>query len=335
MKRFALLTLVFGLVLTTACSEDEGSSSKQGASQKMLPTSNGSHHELLIFCDQDPWSRGAGLAVAEGLAAPISSLLQKEPRFHISQLPHASANRLVKRGKSILVLKIIPDSTRIYAVKNVWADPQMVVEVIAPDLATMQNMLRNGAEDIARRYENHNLEVLRPRMRRSAKKNLPPSFKDLGIERMLLPLYAKTTLVKDQMTIMRYDTKNSLQYYVFTRRPATDLDLSPTRMTAERNKILAQYFEGQQDGSHLATESRIAPTFESVTLGRDDGMLVQGMFRTEGGFGGGPYMSVAVLDEAQGEMVTVDCILFAPGADKRKLLMEFEVMLRSLRLAQP
>lgn len=274
------------------------------------------------------------MAVAEGLAAPMPSLLQSETRFKITQLPHSAVNQLVQRGTSILVLKIIPDSTYTYAAKNVWAEPQLVVEIIAPDQQTLQNILRHGAEDLARRFEEHNLGILKRKMRKGAMNNVPAALQDLGVESMLLPKFANITLVKDNMVIMRYDTKKSLQYYVFTRRPATDLDLNPTTMTAARDEILANYFEGQQEGSHLATEPLVEPALQTMTLGDDFGMSMQGMFRTEGGFGGGPYMSLALYDEAQGEMVTVDCILFAPGSDKRKLLMEYEVMLRSLRLAK-
>ena len=140
--RFSLFTVcLFAVSLSTGCANE---STPDKPEERLLPSSSGTHHDLAIFCNDKVWFDGVGLAVAETFAAPVNGLPQAEKRFLASQLPHKAASSLIKRFKSVLSLQIIPDSSGIVVAKDVWARPQMVVQVIAPNAAAMARIIRCG-----------------------------------------------------------------------------------------------------------------------------------------------------------------------------------------------
>ncbi|MEY3941899.1 MAG: hypothetical protein RIR07_785, partial [Bacteroidota bacterium] len=55
----------------------------------------------------------------------------------------------------------------------------------------------------------------------------------------------------------------------------------------------------------------------------------RGLFKTVGGYGGGPFVSTrSFLND--GSLGTADALLFAPGTSKNRLRMELELVTQSV-----
>lgn len=324
----------FGVLASVACGSPESPSGKPA--RRSLPQSNGTHHDLTLVCSDDLWTEDVGMAVAEILGAPVAGLPQAEPQFGIVRVAPERVNDLLKRGKSLLYISVIPDSSAVLQVRDAFAAPQLVIQVVAPNAADLSKILRRVLPELRDRFADHDLDVLAARMRSGAQDPLPAEVRDLGITRMLLPEGFTVTLRKPGMVVLRRETKKSQQYLVLTRSDADDSPTPEADVIKDRDALLRTYFEGPDAKSHLATELLVPPVQFFYTAQEGQRALrTAGLFKTVGGFGGGSFVSHRVFDDARAAVGTADAMLFAPGAKKRKMMMELELVTRSVRWGDP
>ena len=323
MKWLAVLLLGLGVA---SCGPEGTAPAKK---ERTLPTSNGSHNDLTVICPQDLWESFAGLAVATELGKPAPALPQSEPTFSIIHAEPQKVNALLRRGKSLLNLAVIPDSSAMLVVHNVYARPQIVIQVIAPTAEALKAMLPQALAKASALYREHDASVLAVRMRKNAQNPLPKEVKALGIKSMTLPEGFVVTLSKPNLVVLRLETKKSTQYLILTRTPDTDSPTPEADVISDRDALLRQYFEGPQDKSHLATEMLLPPVQAFDDAHGVRRLSTKGLFKTVGGYGGGPFVSVRSFlnDRSIG---TADALLFAPGTSKNRLRMELDLITGSV-----
>ena len=87
--------------MSSGCSLEQATDKKETSFEAYnMPSSNGTHNELTLFCDNDLWNN-CGIKIITSLAEPVKGLPQNEPRFNLSRLPHNSISNITKRSKSI------------------------------------------------------------------------------------------------------------------------------------------------------------------------------------------------------------------------------------------
>ena len=327
------------LALVAGCAAEEregkeGAEGKEGQKpqRRSLPPSNGTHNDLTIICPEGLWKEAAGLAVAEILGAPVAGLPQAEPRFGIIHAVPQKINSLLRRGKSLLSIEVIPDSTAVLEVRDAYARPQMAVQVIAPSLEALPSLLAKVLPELGNRFAAHDAQVLRQKLKERSQSPLPKELRNIGITEMLLPEGFLVTLSKPGLVVLRMQTKKSQQYLILSQKEADDSPTPEADVIVDRDALLKSYFEGPAAKSHLATELLVPPTQAFYTAANGQRALrTAGLFKTVGGFGGGPFVSHRVFDDAAGSVVTADALLFAPSVKKYRLLMELDEITASVR----
>ena len=327
------VVLIFSIFFQPSCNSsvdiDGGSNS---ISKYSLPSSNGTHNELTIFCDDDLWKL-CGRSFVEELARPVLGLPQNESKFDLSRLPIKSISQITRRSKSILSIIVIPDSSSIIVKKNVWSEPQLVIQIIAPSAKRVTQLFKSNATRLIKQFERHDNSILLSRISRNSQKNLPESLKKVGIKHMLIPKGYKTTLDKKDIKILRADTKKSIQYLIAWAAPYFDsIYDTEAVILSEQNKLLKKYFEGAENKSFLKIETDVSIDLNYSNI---DGKYViehLGLFRTEGGFGGGPFVTYTFFDEKQNKRISMTSLVYAPSSKKRKMMLELEAALSSIRI---
>jgi len=300
--------------------------------RRTLAPSNGTHNDLTVICPDDLWESHVGLAVAEVLGAPAEGLPQAEPRFGIIHAAPENVNDLLRRGKSVLSIAVIPDSTAVLEVQDAFARPQLLIQVIVPSAEALPKVLAEVLPQLAPRFAAHDAKVLQANLRKRSQRPLPKEVKELGVTEMLLPEGFVVTLSKPGLVILRNETKKSQQYLILTRSPSNDSPTPEADVVKDRDALLRRYFEGAEAKSHLATELLVPPAQQFYTTAEGNRALrTLGLFKTVGGFGGGPFVSHRLFDDARGIVGTADALLFAPSTKKRKLQMELDEVAASVR----
>jgi hypothetical protein len=320
------LAVAFLGIAVASCGPEEAG---QNQRERTLPPSNGSHNDLTVICPQDLWESFAGLAVIAELGKPAPALPQSEPTFSLIHVAPQKVNSLLRRGKSLLSLEVIPDSTAMLVVRDVYARPQIAIQIIAPSAESLRDLLPKALAQASEIYREHDENVLASRMRSSAQNPLPKEVKALGIKSMILPEGFAVTLSKPGLVVLHLETKKSTQYLVLTRTPDGDSPTPEADVITDRDALLRQYFEGPQAKSHLATEMLLPPVQEFDDAHGARRLSTKGLFKTVGGFGGGPFVSVrSFLNDAS--IGTADAMLFAPGTSKNRLRMELDLITASV-----
>ena len=120
-----------------------------------------------------------------------------------------------------------------------------------------------------------------------------------------------------------------IYYYDYTDSATFTLDA----LINKRDEILKKYVGGENRGSYMATELQILPYFRSFKLNNRYTAELRGLWKVEGDFMGGPFISISQLDEKQNRVVTVEGFVYAPKYNKRNYIRQLEAILYSLDFA--
>ena len=176
------------------------------------------------------------------------------------------------------------------------------------------------------------MSVIQSRLRKSAYAYTHENLKKIGIKSMLLHKGFDPTLDKEALKIFATKTVKTIQYVIVSERPMTEGMVSVDDIIAHRDSIGKNYFEGTHEGSYMETELMIPPSIETTEI---SGMFVletRGLWRMEGDFMGGPFLSYTIYDEKNDRILTVESLLYGPTAKKRNVVLEMEAMMRSIKL---
>ena len=158
--------------------------------------------------------------------------------------------------------------------------------------------------------------------------------KQLADEKLLLEEQLKTltqTTKKYQLPlrdVLKYGTYRSKQHG--TMFHYQDI-LYITSKNAKRNNVVGRLVQSV-NYAPMTVEMRLPPTYTRVAHDSLYAIEGRGLWRMEDPIQGGTFVSLTVVDEENGRVVTVDGYVYSPQFDKRPLLLEIEALIYSLRL---
>jgi hypothetical protein len=216
--------------------------------------------------------------------------------------------------------------------KDLWARPQRLVRITAPTEKAITAELRGSANQVMQAFKDHDMELIQTRLSRSAYAYTHENLKDIGIKSMLLHKGFDPTLNKENLKIFATKTVKTIQYIVISSRPMSEGLVSVDEIIAHRDSIGKNYFEGTYEGSYMTTEMLIPPAIANTEISGMYALETRGLWRMEGDFMGGPFLSYSIYDEKNDRILTVEALLYGPQAKKRNIVLEMEAMLKSIKL---
>lgn len=323
-----LVLSLFSLFIFISCQEQEGSSTSSESVFKR--SSKGTHHELMVVISDEAWEGKFGEYLRESLADPVKDLTQPEARFSFFQVNNSAFDQLLfETYKSIIIFEE-RDTTPFYQiVYDEWAAPQIVVYYGGPDIQTMGAMFARTKNEVLEKIETHDRKVLIRRLKKMAYTNLPPELAEVQIEDIVLPNGFYLSQTRENLKVFKSENVRTDQYLFFHVRPITQNPMG--EIIEVRDSILRNYFEGPTDDSYLGTEMREPPSLERTTIDGNIAFKMAGRWRTYGSFMGGPFVSYTVFLDDLNIVVTADGFINGPDGDHRKLMMEMEAIMESMK----
>lgn len=324
-KHFFLFLLIAGGFIS--CNETNDA----GNRDKYLPSSSGTHAELLIVTQDTFWQSYVGEMLLATFAREQYGLPQPEGVFSVNRIKPAAFTSIFKRAKSIVLVEK-GDSTAIRIQKNVWAKPQLVATLIAPTHKALYALIKKHEADLVEVFHTADISIVKNRLKGTAYTTLPPALSEMGIKEMTFSSGFEQTLDKTEIKIFRQSTKKTQQFMVFSKRPIPE-DLLPGQdILPARDSIGKQYFEGTSEGSYFGTEMMIPPQQQNTEIDGQFAIETRGLWKTFGDFMGGPFLSYTIYNDAKDEILCVEGFIYGPDAKKRNIIMEMEAMMRSIVL---
>ena len=118
---------------------------------------------------------------------------------------------------------------------------------------------------------------------------------------------------------------------VYTYPYDRDSLLTPDNLNMKRDEVLGHLVQSVNDAP-MRIEMRLPPTYIRVSHDSLYAIEGRGLWRMDDPIQGGTFVSLTVIDEKKGRVVTVDGYVYSPQFDKRPLLLEIEALIHSLKI---
>lgn len=307
-------------------------------SGSVLTQATGFAYEVIVVMDQANWEGDGGKAVKGDLGSAVSGLPQPEPCMKITYCEPKDFNGLMTYVRNILIVNI--DETMYTKVsvgyeENRWARGQVVMSLKAPSAQAVATYLDEHPKVLSNFFVRVEMARAIDLLQETYSSVVMNTLKDkFGL---MLNAPANIETYTDS-TDFFWATNNAatgrtdLLVYTF---PYTDANtFTPEYLVAKRDSVLKLHVPGAFPGSYMTTETRfgLLVDYKPIELNGKYCGVMRGLWRMEGDMMGGPFVSVARLDEKNNRVVVAEGFVYAPETDKRNFIRRIEAALYTLRL---
>lgn len=326
MNRIVLYAL-FSTLIFSACKDKD-------PKKTLLPHVIGGMNDVVVVMSQDKWEGDAGHTLRELMLQQVPGIAQDERVVDLVWMPHDGFTMAVRKQRNILVTKIGPDyKAEIKYHKSLWAESQLVIQVMAKNEEEFVQLFKQHAELISNRIQEAELQRLMDSYSKSRETAVAEKLLNNHDVKLVVPKGYTVNLEDENFIWLDFRHRNVIEGIMVYYYPYTDsATFSEEFLVNKRNEILRKYVPGEKVGSYPKTEERFPIINNEYELnGNRYTYELRGLWHVvEGMAMGGPFISVSQYDEARGRIVTVDGFLFASGEEKRNLLKRLEAILYTL-----
>jgi len=329
--------LVFSLLLSSCFEKGERSA--------LLPNVTGKAGEVLLVIDDINNSGIVGSAIQKVLMAEHYGLPQPEPLFDIVPINELGFKDLLKKYRNIMIINVKKeyDVSLIKFKKDLWAKPQNVVSLEAPSPSDMVKLIEENNGKIVRFYLAGEQKRMVDYNKSIQKREISHKLKESHYLNMIVPsgymikenrenfIWLEQNQNKGRVNKHQITQGILVYYYPYTDTAQLEYDY----LIAKRDEILMENVPGPSKDSYMSTEKRVVPSF-SISKALNDNYTVEirGLWKTEGDFMGGPFVSVTTVDTARNRIVTAEGFVYAPQFDKRNFLRQVESVIKTLKFVE-
>lgn len=326
MKTQVLSTVLLALILGL-CSCGSGSIQTQAT---------GLAYEVVVVMDSNVWNAEAGEMVKADLNAPVHGLPQAEASMKITYAEPSVFSGLLEYVRNILIVKIDPSAytkTSLSFENDRWAHNQVVLSLRAPHQDSITSYLKANPEILSRFFEN----VEKGRAIEQLKETYSPLVMEKLKAQFGVELNAPSNFnFYKEATDFFWSSNNAntgrMDLVVYTFPYQDENTFTAEYLVAKRDSVMKVNMPGSFPGSYMQTEHRAGIDYQAITLNGKYCGVMRGLWRVEGDMMGGPFVSLARLDEKDNRVIVAEGFVYAPETEKRNYIRRIEAALYTLRL---
>lgn len=325
---FLALSLV---VLFTACESKK-------EEKRVFLDSNGRMNHVLIVMDNSKWNGEVGDKLKDIIMTPVLGMPQQENQFDVSHVAESSFGKMFKASRNVLIVDV--DSISDFqSMQNVYAKPQQIVKITAPNDEALIEMLELYQEQMITTFKNFDIEnVQRTHVKKAYGETSFKTLNDLGLE-MTIPRFFKKVDDTGEFLWMRQHlsggiakgdgTSNILVYSIPV--PASKKGLVQT-ISRMRDTVGKKYIPGRKENMYMITEKLYTPRVFQTKMGDLPCYATFGKWEVLNDFMAGPFLNYAIEDVANNRWIVVEGFVYAPSVNKRDYMFELEAVLKSIHI---
>ncbi len=309
-------------------------------SKSDLPHSLGKTLEILVVTNnKEQWNSRMGQGIKDCFGQIFEGLPQWEPMFDIFYLPQEAFGDIYKPNHLIFIADIDSDLKEpvVETRKNLWASPQRVVKISAPNVDSFLETFDGNKEGIVELFQQLEreriLKFFKTAEAKKAKSILQSAFK---ID-MTLPIgFVVSKQVGGNFIWVRKETQTNSQgliIYTFDYSSTSAFELE--NIINRRNQLTKIHIPGPTDGSYMKIADEVIEVMSKETnFNEMYAIETRGLWDVREDFMGGPFMSYTFVDEKRNKVFTIDAYVYAPKEQKRIHMKEMEAILHSFTFVE-
>lgn len=309
-------------------------------SKSNLTHSLGKTLELLVVTDnKEQWNSRMGTSIKDFFGQVIIGLPQAEPMFDIFYVPQEAFGDIYKPNHLIFIADINHKLKEpiVETKRDLWAKPQRVVKISAPDIDSFLQIFDEQKEGIMELYQQLERERILKFFKTSEAKKVKNILNNAFKIDMVFPTgFVVAKRVEDNFVWIRKETNTVSQgvlIHTFDYTNANVFELQS--IIARRNSLTKLHIPGPIDNSYMKVADEVIEV-ESKEINFKDMYAIEarGLWDVYNDFMGGPFLSYTFVDETKNKVITIDSYVYAPKDKKRIYMKEVEAILYSFEFVE-
>lgn len=322
--RHIILTILLpALLLASACTKEK--------KPQILPAISGKAGEVEIVSSKAVWESEAGNAVRTVLQAEYPYTPQKESKYRIYNVPPEGFVNVFRLHRNILYLHIADTCAQKMTIsKNVWAEPQTMITIFAPNEAAAAEIILQQDEKICETFEDAERERVIYNARKFENASLADAVRSQFGGSPFFPSSYTMKKRTDDFVWISYETTYTTQGIFIYRFPYKGPEqFTAEALVAKRNEVMKENVPGSLDGSYMITNPIIKPGYYQKTYKGREFTEIRSLWETQNDYMGGPFISDAFRSTDGKDVIVIEGFVYAPKYDKRDYLRQVEALIYS------
>ncbi len=326
-----------GIIVITIAIAAVFSSCLNKKAERGLDRSVGGTSEILLVTQNDEqWEGRLGNAVREFFEEEQYGLPQPEKNFKVVHINADALNDMFKKHRNLIIAEVVPDLTNpIIESQNDWqSSPQYAIKIKAKDTDDWIKVFDNQKDALKKIFDKNErarfMDFFRPMINSQIVETLKSTY---GFS-MTVPEGYYVATNKDHFTwLRREETDKSFGLIIYQLPYKSTNDLSEERLIKVCDSVTKKYIPGPADGSYMTLDKEFVKPVFTVIPDFPAGYAVEmrGLWKTEGDFMAGPYVSYTIINPEANKITTVEGYIYYPNKSKRDLLRQVETIIWSLK----
>jgi len=330
MKKIKILALILAMATAfTACTAKKSDNRKDRSV-------GGTSEVLFVTQNDEQWNGRMGEAVREFFETEQYGLPQPETNFKVAHININALNDMFQKHRNLIIAEIVPDLPNpVIESQDDWQSaPQYAIRIKAKDATTWIKVFENQKDDIKKHFDSNERARFMDFYRPQADPKAIQAMKNVFGCTMIVPNGYYVAVNKDHfMWLRREEADKSFGLIIYELPYRSTDDLSDARLIKVRDSVTKKYIPGPTDGSYMTLDKDfIKPVFDTIAdFPAGFAIETRGLWKTEGEFMAGPFVSYTVVNPEATKLVTVEGFVYYPNKAKRDLLRQLESILWSLK----
>lgn len=299
----------------------------------LLPNVSGKAGEIIVVIEKADWEGNLGSQVRDLLACDCPYLAQSEPLYSLVNVPPGSFSDLFKVHRNIIYFAINPqvDSSSVRYRQDVWAAPQCLVQVNAPDAERAAKLLSDNGNTIVSFVEQAERDRVIRNSIRYEEREIAPKVAAVFGGSPHFPMGYKLKKLTSDFAWVADEKQFTMQGILIYKYPSTGAadELTLAKIINRRNETLKQNVPGMFENTWMTTGSYMPPQLEFIRYRGRDFAQVRGLWEVENDYMGGPFVSHTFYSKEGSDIIVAEAFVYAPKYDKRQYLRQVESILYS------
>ncbi|NJM16387.1 MAG: DUF4837 family protein [Bacteroidales bacterium] len=257
----------------------------------LLPNISGAAGEVIVVMQKSLWEGGTGSEMRVRLAYDYGILPQEEPAFDLIFIPPDGFSNMFKLNRNIIIAKVksTADSAMFAAKNDIWAKPQLVMEIIAPDTVSLTDFIKLNGPKMASLMEDAERNRIMASFKANQNKTISDQLQRNHHINLIVPSNFNIDVDSNNFVWMSHETPEISQSILIYHYPYEEGNsFTKSFLISKRNEICKAYVPGPNQGSYMGTERDELVDFNEFGYKGRYIAYLKGLWKLEnGGFMGG------------------------------------------------
>jgi hypothetical protein len=325
------LAFVCSSVIISCNNLDTGKSQGSTVEKNLLPSSNGGRLDIMVIAEESLWQDSPGEIFRRYFTEAQDGLPQNEPIFNVRQVTPKQFGTMLQRSRNVVIIET-GEQGFVWETDK-YAKPQQYLIFSAVDKKALVELIQAHQEEAITQLHDSEMRYLQKRVTAKSQA-VSKTLSSHNVSLKIPPAFEKTVEQEDLLVYWSKTLKTQQGLIIhFEPIPNNETALG-SRIIPLRDSITKLHIPGDNEGSYMRVEDIVPPTFRNMKIDDRYTIETRGLWRTEGDFMGGAFLSYTIYDEPNNQKITVDGFLYAPEINKRNFVLEIEAVLRSIEFAK-